>query len=96
MNEYPVGNVVRIYGTWSISGTAINPTAVLLELQRGETKNRFVYGQDVEVKLLVTGTYYMDVVADPKGLYTYLWYSSGTGQAAQQKNFLVTDTIASP
>lgn len=93
MNEYLRGNVVTISASFSISGVAINPTAVLVEVQRGETKTRFVYGVDPEVKLLVTGTYYMDVVADPVGLYTYLWYSTGTGQAAYQDNFIVTDSI---
>jgi hypothetical protein len=33
------------------------------------------------------------VVADPIGLYTYLFYSTGTGQAAAQQNFEVVDTI---
>lgn len=93
MNEYLRGNVVRIFGTFSISGTAINPTAVLVDVLKGDVKSRFVYGENAELKLLYTGTYYLDVVADPPGLYYYLWYSSGTGQAAQQDSFVVKDSI---
>lgn len=94
MNQYPVGNIIRIYAEFSISGTPINPTALWAEVQKGTTKTQFVWGAG-EIVMLVTGTFYMDVLADHKGLYTYLWYSSGTGQAAQQKNFEVTDTIHS-
>lgn len=94
-NEYPVGNLVGVVAHFSISGVPINPTAVWVEVQKNDTRTQFVYGVDAEVVMLVTGTFYMNVLADVKGLYYYLWYSSGTGQAAQQKSFQVTDTIAS-
>jgi hypothetical protein len=93
MNEYPLGSLVRVRVTFSVSGVPINPTAVLLKLQKGESKSTFVYGVDAGVLMLQTGTFAMDVVADPVGLYTYLWYSTGTGQAAAQNNFKVVDTI---
>lgn len=101
MNEYPVGNLVRITAEFYISGTPtwngipINPTALWVEVQKGSTKTQFVWGVDPEVIMLATGTFYMDVLTDQKGLYYYLFYSSGTGQAARQKSFQVTDTIAS-
>lgn len=94
MNQYPLGNVVRVSAAFTdISGSAINPTAVLLKLQKGESKSTFVYGVDSGVVLLRTGTYYYDVICDPVGRYTYLWYSSGTAQAAAQGVFEVVDTI---
>ena len=95
MNEYPVGNLVSVVAHFSISGIAINPTAVWVEVQKNTTRTQFVYGVNPEIVMLATGTFLMNVLADVKGLYYYLWYSSGTGQAAQQKSFQVTDTIAS-
>ena len=93
-NEYLLGNIVRISAQFLNSGTPINPTAVLVRLKKGDNSpSIFVYGTNVEVKRDITGTYYMDVVADPVGLYTYNWYSTGTGQAAGQENFIVTDSI---
>lgn len=94
MNEYPLGNIVRVSASFeSSSGTPMNPSAVLVKLKKGESNSVFVYGVNSQVRQDVTGTYFMDVVADPIGLYTYLWYSTGTGQAAKQQNFRVTDTI---
>jgi hypothetical protein len=93
VNQYPLGNIVRVSATFLNSGTPINPTAVLMKLQKGESKSTFVYGVDASLKMDSTGTFYMDVVADPIGLYTYLFYSTGTGQAAAQQNFEVVDTI---
>ncbi len=94
MNEYLLGNIVRISAYFQNSGTVVNPTAVLLWLKKGDApKTLLVYGTDPEIVNPATGTYYMDVVADPVGLYTYNWFSTGTGQAAGQTNFLVTDSI---
>jgi hypothetical protein len=93
-NEYLLGNIVRISATFYNSGTPINPTAVLLRLKKGDNSvSTFVYGTNAELRQDITGTYYMDVPADPVGLYTYNWYSTGTGQAAGQENFVVTDSI---
>jgi hypothetical protein len=93
-NEYLLGNIVRISATFYNSGTPINPTAVLVRLKKGDNSpSTFVYGVDAEVKRDITGTYYMEIVADPVGLYTYNWFSTGTGQAAGQQNFVVTDTL---
>ncbi len=85
-NEYLLGNIVRISAQFLNSGTPINPTAVLVRLKKGNNSpSTFVYGTDVEVQRDITGTYYMDVFADPVGLYTYNWYSTGTGQAAARR-----------
>lgn len=96
MNEYLVGNVVRVSATFrSPSGTLMNPQAVLCSVKKGNAaKVTFVYGQG-QIQQTVTGTYFLDVVADPVGLYTYNWYSTGTGQAAGQDNFVVTDSLGS-
>jgi hypothetical protein len=96
MNQYPIGNLVGVVAHFSISGVAINPTTVWVDVQKNNaTRTQFLYGVNPEVTMLATGTFYMNVFADVKGLYYYVWYSSGTGQAAQQGSFQVTDTIAS-
>lgn len=100
-NEYLRGNVVRISASFFDSnGQPANPTAVLVAIQKGLLPNQrgeniitFVYGESNDIQLLVTGTYYMDVVADPDGVFTYSWYSTGTVQVADQKNFVVKTRI---
>ena len=93
MNQYPLGNLVRLIGEFRVSGTYFDPTLVYVALQKDGSKLTFAYGTDVEVLRLSDGVYALDVIADRVGLYTYLWFSSGTGQSASQKNFEVTDTI---
>lgn len=94
MNEYLLGNIVRVTAYFNNSGTAVNPAAVMLYLKKGNNnKVLYVYGVNPEIVRPTTGTYYMDVEASIPGLYTYNWFSTGTGQAAGQDNFVVTDSI---
>ena len=85
-NEYQVGDLVRITGTWTDSaGTATDPTTVL---------GKHTDPSGVSVALTVgggitkssTGVYYYDIDVDEAGTWIYRFYGQGGGASAQGAN----------
>jgi hypothetical protein len=85
-NEYQVGDLVRITGTWTDAGdVATDPTTVLakhtdplgattaLTVGTGITKDS-------------TGVYYYDIDVDEAGTWLYRFYGQGGGASAQGAN----------
>ena len=90
MATYDVGDEVRCTGTFTdADGTVHNPTAVFFSFSApsATSATTYEYGTDVEVSRASTGVYYVDVDVDEEGKWRYRWYSTGTGQAADESYF---------
>lgn len=93
-NTYNKGTLLRCAGAWTdTAGTALDPTAVIFQYQTPEGKDTsLVYGSDGAVGRSTTGGYYCNLSLDTAGAYYYSFYSTGTGQAADQEKVIVTET----
>lgn len=88
---YDKGDVVRCSGAFTDSdGVAQDPAAVFCEYRdpSGNVTD-LEYGVDGELVKSAVGSYYVDVDADEVGFWYYRFYSTGTGQAADEDVFRV-------
>ncbi len=89
-NTYDIGDVVRITGTFTQSGSALDPTTVSAVVRRPDgIKQTFVYLTDAEVVRTAQGVYRLDYTPTMAGPHWYRWISTGTGQAAGEQSFIV-------
>jgi hypothetical protein len=91
VNQYDVGDLVRVTGTFTdAAGTAIDPTTVAFKVKKPDRSiTTYTYGTDMQLVKESTGNYRVDISADVKGKYKYRWYSTGNGQAAGESEFEV-------
>lgn len=91
MNQYDVGDLVRVTGVFKdAAGTAIDPATVAFKVKKPDRSiTTYLYGTDVQLIKESTGNYRVDISADVKGKYKYRWYSTGNGQAAGEDEFEV-------
>lgn len=89
MNAYVKGNLVRLSGLYTNDvGTVIDPSVVKVSvLEPGELPVTYQYGVDDGVVKDSTGNYHLDIDAETEGVWRYRWYSTGTGQAANESAF---------
>jgi len=93
MDYFDKGDLVRCSGAFTDSdGTATDPAAVLFKVRNpnGST-TAYTYGVDDELVKDSTGNYHVDVNANVAGLWVYRFYSTGSGQAADEGRFRVDD-----
>lgn len=90
-NTHDKGDLVRCTGTFTDSdGDAQDPTAVYFQVMTPANETTtYTYGEDDEVVKASTGIYYVDVDANAEGKWRYRFYSTGTGQAAEEELFWV-------
>jgi len=90
---YRVGQSVRLSAVFRdpySSDALIDPTNVYFVLKAPSGRTIFyTYAVDVELVRETTGTYHVDVSATEPGRWQYRFYSTGTGQAAEEEEFLV-------
>jgi hypothetical protein len=91
-NQYDLGTAVRCSASFEDPDdhSAIDPTTVSVSVKDPSgTIVTKVYGTDTEVKKPRTGTFYIDVTANAVGVWHYRFFSTGTGQAAEENSFVV-------
>jgi len=91
-NTYDIGDLVKVTGTWTDSDdAALDPTAVFLVYKdpSGNVCDALQYGVGAEITKASTGVYTCNISIDEAGSWYYRWYSTGTGQAAQEGYFSV-------
>ena len=94
MNQYSKGDLVRCSAAFATSaGAATDPTVVRFQVRNpaGAT-TAYVYGTDAQLVRSSTGSFYVDVDASQVGTWHYRFYSTGTGQAADEGSFRVRDS----
>lgn len=93
-NAYDIGDLVRCTGTFAASGSNVNPAAVMFKVKKPSgTVVTYTYGTDAALVRDSTGVYHVDVDATEAGEWTYRFWSTGTGQAAAEGQFLVKLTL---
>ena len=96
-NVHDLGDLVRVSGSFTDEGgSAADPSAVFCAV-RDPSGNvtTYEYGQDAELVKDDTGEYHVDVDTDEAGMWFYRWYSTGSGQAAEEGRFWVEKAEAS-
>lgn len=88
-NQYHVGTLVRVTGTFTDSGgSAVDPTTVTFKYRTPEgVTTTYVYTTDAELVKSSTGVYYVDVSVTSSGVWWHEFSSTGTGQAASEAYF---------
>ncbi len=94
-NTYEKGDAVRCSAAFTTSaGVAADPTAVYFQFRTpGGTTTTYTYGVDASLVKSSTGNYYVDVNANAVGQWAYRFYSTGTGQSADEDIFTVAETL---
>lgn len=90
-NTYDLGDLVQVVGVFrDSSGAVIDPTTVSLAFKTpADVKTTRVYLTDDELVKDSTGAYHVNLSATENGTWYYRWFSTGTGQAAQETSFKV-------
>lgn len=95
MNTYIRGNLIRLSAAFAnAAGTALDPSVVKCAVlpPGATTATEYTYGTDGALVKAATGSYYVDVSASTEGRWRYRWYSTGTGQAADEDEFEIAPT----
>ena len=93
-NTHDLGDLVRVSAEFSdvATETALDPDVVKLSVRApGIATVTYTYGVDAEVVKDSTGNYHADLNASVAGTWYYRWFSTGEGQAADEKSFIVAD-----
>lgn len=94
INEYDVGDVVRLSVTFTDGGTAVDPGTVTFKVRPpvGDIVT-YVYGTDAALVRTATGAYRIDYEPTLHG--TYVWRAAGTvtNKAAGEQTFRVRDSV---
>mgnify|MGYP001577790858 CR=1 FL=1 len=96
MASYDRGDPVRLTATFTnITGATIDPTTVTIQYRPPlGTQVTKIYLVDPEVVKDSTGVYHIDIALVYSGLWTYRWFSTGTGQAAARGQLEVVPSNA--
>lgn len=88
INNYTLGNVVRLSAAFTVSGNATDPTAVTLKVRSpGGTISTYTYAADISKSS--TGNYYKDVTPGSEGRWYYQWTGTGTCPAVEEGVFVI-------
>jgi hypothetical protein len=93
---HELGDLVRLSATFldATTGLPLDPTTVKLSVKPpAATTTTHTYGSSAIVKDDV-GEYHFDQNANVAGNWHYRWFSTGTGQAAEERKFKVNDAEA--
>jgi hypothetical protein len=95
INCYDKGDVVVCDVVFKDEDDVVaDPTSVFFVFMTPSgVQTTYIYGVDGELVKDSTGNYHVDVSADVEGQYHYRFYSTGTGQAAAEGQFLVKDSV---
>jgi hypothetical protein len=93
INVYDFGDVIRLTGVFDTTPTTV---ALVLNPPSGEIVAYDYASPETTIKLgnAETNSYYADIEAAEAGTWYYEWKSTGTGQAAEQRQFVVRQTNA--
>jgi hypothetical protein len=92
-----LGDLVKLSATFldAETGLALDPDVVKLSVKPPDpaTTTTHTYGASSIVKDAV-GEYHFNQDANADGTWYYRWWSTGNGQAAEEKKFKVVDAVA--
>jgi hypothetical protein len=90
-NTYDKGDLVRLSASFTTAaGAALDPTVVICQVKSpAGTTTSYTYGVGETIMRESMGHYHIDLSASIAGTWHYRWYSTGTGQAADEGYFTV-------
>jgi hypothetical protein len=94
-NSYDKGNLVRVSVTFKTpTGTPVDPSVVVCQVEDplGTTTTNTYTTIGGSIAKTGTGAYYYDVDGDMTGIWKYRWYSTGTGQSADESLFEINES----
>lgn len=88
---YHLGDLVRISGAWTnAAGTATDPAAVFAQYTTPTgVVTSLAYLIDAALVKDSTGNYHVDINANAVGTWYYRFYSTGSGQGANESYFVI-------
>ena len=90
-NTYTNGQQVRSTVTFTVGGSATDPTTVVAKVMAPDgTVTTYAYGTDAELVKNTTGVYYVDITGDQDGPWNYRFVGTGTCVAASEGTFYIT------
>lgn len=93
---YDVGDLAHLEAVFTIgeTGVVLDPTQVFLKYTvPGGATTTLQYGVDQALVKDREGYYHADVNLTTAGRWNYRWYSTGTGQAAEESYFDVRTQV---
>jgi hypothetical protein len=93
-NTHDLGDLCRVTAEFTnvVTEAALDPTVVKLSFKDpSDNVTTWIYGTDAEIVKDSTGNYHADIDCDEAGTWYYRWWSTGTGQAADEASFIVSD-----
>ncbi len=76
------------------AGTAFDPGGVLLVLEAPDgTRTEYVYGEDIQIIRVTTGSFRADINLDAAGTWIWRWEALGTLKAAHEGKLVVRETM---
>lgn len=98
-NTHDLGDLVQVYTdpefTNSITEAALDPDTVSVSVRNpsGDVTT-YVYGTDPEVVKDGVGEYHINIDANEAGRWHVRFFSTGNGQAAEERMFVVRAALA--
>lgn len=91
MLTYDKGDVLRVQGVYTNSfGVAIDPSVPMVSIiNPSGITTTYTYPTDAALVRLSQGTYYTDVRFTASGKWSVRMHSSGTGEAAEEREYFV-------
>ena len=91
INCYDIGDTGRVTGLFYDSAAALaDPgTLTFTFMDPDGNTTAYTYGVDGELVKSATGTFYVDIVFDQRGMWHYRWEASGARVGAQEGQFAV-------
>lgn len=89
--EYDLGNVIRAAAVFrNIANVLIDPTEVRFQVKDpAGVVTEYVYGTNVQLVKDSVGNYHSDVTGNKTGRWSYRFYSTGSGEAAAESQFVI-------
>lgn len=95
-NKHDLGDLVKVSATFTDPAdddAVFDPEEVNLSF-RDPSENVTTWTYPTNIEKESTGVYYALIDADEAGAWYYRWWSTGDGQAAQEKTFTIRTALA--
>lgn len=107
MREYDVGDLVEVFTQFTDprnNNAPVDPTSVFLRVEdpSGNVTEYEYDGVDLDdtedgrIWRVDEGDYHFNINLDEAGVWSYYWFSTGTGQAAEKKSIRALGGIDDP
>lgn len=93
--SFSMGEIVRVSAIFTnTAGAVADPTSVFFKYRNpGGTITSLTYGVDAALVKDSTGNYHVDIDANDDGPWWWRFYSTGTGQTAEEGKFAVARSV---